>query len=91
MSAVSTAPIRYSFDDLRLGMEVKRSELSEIFGKVIILINTVLLPDNDIEGEVAYLDNGDNEEYEKWFMQDEIPITPIFQSEDMKDGIECDE
>ena len=72
-------------------MEVRRSQLSGIFGKNIILINTTLLEDNDVEGEVAYLDDGNDEEYEKWFEQDEIPITPIYQNEDLKDGAVYDE
>ena len=86
---------RLTFDELRIGMTVRLSELSEIFGKNIILINSRLLSNNDAEGEVAYLEgNGDDEdlaEYEKWFDQSEIPITPIYQSEDISGGADCDE
>ncbi len=86
---------KLSFDDLRIGMTVRMSQLSDIFDRDIILINSRLLPDNDAEGEVAYLaGNGDDEdiaEYEKWFDQSDIPITPIYQSADISGGADCDE
>ena len=72
-------------------MEVRRSQLAGISGKNIILINTTLLEDNDVEGEVAYLDDGNDEEYEKWFEQDKISITPIYQNADLKYGAVYDE
>lgn len=88
---IAEAATKYKFEDLRIGMEVRKSQLSDIFGKNIILINTNLLANNDVEGEVAYLDNGNVEEYEKWFDQSDIPITPIYKNEDLRDGVEYDE
>lgn len=93
--SVAVASKKYKFEDLSLGMTVRQSEISDIFDKDIILINSRLLPNNDAEGEVAYLagngDETDISEYEKWFDQTEIPITPIYQSEDISGRADCDE
>lgn len=81
----------YRFEDLQVGMTVRQSELKDIFGKSIILINSKLLDNKDVEGEVAYIENGNEAELEKWFTQKEMPITPIYQAEDLRDGICYDE
>ena len=82
----------YKFTDLYLGMTVKESELSKIYNKYFILRNTRLLDDNDVEGELVYIDNGDKEEFISWFKQSDDPITPVyFDKEELMDGIVYDE
>ena len=81
-----------TLSDLKVGMKVKKSQLSNILDTHIILINTEIVGDTDVEGKLVYCDTICREdEYEKWFHQTQ-PITTIyFNSEEWEDGIVYDE
>lgn len=82
---------KISLEDLYQGMRVKESQLSNILDTYFILINSVVVGDTDIEGDLAYFGNGNDAEYKKWFMQDK-PITPLFFcKDDAEDGVVYDE
>ena len=81
-----------TLSDLKVGMKVKKSQLSNILDTHIILINTEIVGDTYVEGKLVYCDTICREdEYEKWFHHTQ-PITPIyFNSEEWEDGIVYDE
>ena len=64
-----------------IGEKVKKSELKEIFGVYMILLDAEQLPDGDVEGILVYAGDGEDEAYEKWFKQTR-PIAPILNMED---------
>lgn len=56
-----------------------------------ILLDTVLLADNDVEGTLVYLGSGNTEKYTKWFQQEKA-VTPVFfDSAESEDGVVYDE
>lgn len=82
---------KLTLNDIKLGMNVKASQLSDILDTYIILTDTKLLPNNDIQGKLVYYGPGNTEEYTKWFTQKKA-ITPIyFDSTELEDGIVYDE
>lgn len=82
---------KYKLNDLRRNMRVRVSQLSDILDTCMILLDTELLADNDVEGTLVYFGNGNTEEYTKWFKQDKA-ITPIFfDSAELEDGVVYDE
>jgi hypothetical protein len=82
---------KYTISELHVGMVVRESELSNILDTYFIIINSKIVNENDIEGELAYIGNGKDGNFKKWFEQD-IPITPLyFSSEDAEDGVVYDE
>jgi len=44
-----------SIDDLKVGMRIRRSEVSEVLGVHIVLKDWVCLEDDDIEGEIVFM------------------------------------
>lgn len=77
---------KYTLDDLHKNMRVRVSQLSNILDTCMILLDTELLADNDVEGTLVYFGNGNNEEYTKWFQQEKA-ITPVFfDSAELEDG-----
>ena len=82
---------KYTISDLYKNMRVKVSQLSNILDTCMILLDTKVLSDNDIEGTLVYFGNGNTEEYTRWFKQ-ERAITPIFfDSAELEDGVVYDE
>ncbi len=82
---------KYELQDLRKDMRVKVSQLSNIRDTCMILLDTELLSDNDVEGTLVYFGSGDTEEYTGWFQQEKA-ITPVyFDSEELEDGVVYDE
>lgn len=81
---------RYALQDLKQGMQVRKSELSNILDTPMILVDTRVIDNNDVIGTLV-LWGHDEKEHEKWFMQTK-PITPIyFNSEELEDGVVYDE
>lgn len=88
---MATPETKYTFKDLRKNMHVKVSQLSNIVDTCMILLDTILLPNKDIEGTLVYFGSGNTEEYTNWFKQ-EKPITPVyFDSAELEDGVVYDE
>lgn len=82
---------KYTMDDLYKNMRVRVSQLSSILDTCMILLDTELLADNDVEGTLVYFGNRNTEEYKKWFQQEKA-ITPVFfDSAELKDGVVYDE
>ena len=82
---------KYTLQDLHKDMRVKVSQLSNILDTCMILLDSKLLSDNDIEGTLVYFGSGNTEEYTNWFQQ-ERAITPVyFDSEELEDGVVYDE
>lgn len=81
----------YELNDLHKNMRVRVSQLSGILDVCMILLDTELLADGDVEGTLVYFGSGSTEEYTKWFMQEKA-ITPVFfDSAIFEDGIMYDE
>ena len=69
---------KYTLDDLYIGMRAKAGQLSEIYGKYMILMY------DDAEsrlGKLVYCKDVQDDDYDSWFMQPK-PITPIFNDRD---------
>ena len=69
---------KYKPDDLRIGMSARAEQLSEIYGKYMILLY------EDAEsntGKLVYCNDVQDKDYDRWFMQPK-PITPIFHDKD---------
>ena len=82
---------KYTMDDLYKNMRVRVSQISGILDTCMILLDTVLLADNDVEGTLVYFGSGNTEEYTKWFQQEKV-ITPVFfDSAESEDGVVYDE
>jgi hypothetical protein len=78
----ATAKRKYTLSDLHVGMVVRESEISNILDTYFVIINSKIVNETDIEGELVYIGNGKDVNYKKWFEQDN-PITPLyFISED---------
>ena len=78
---------KYTINDLHKDMRVRISQLSGILDTCMILLDTELLADNDVEGTLVYFGNGNTEEYTKWFQQEKA-ITPVFfDSAELEDGV----
>jgi len=78
---------KYTYSDLHKNMRVKVSQLNNILDTCMILLDTELLADNDVEGTLVYFGSGNTEEYTKWFQQDKA-ITPVFfDSAELEDGV----
>lgn len=82
---------KLSLSELKIGMTVCVSQLSNILDTCMILIDTKLLEDNDVQGTLAYFGKGETEEYTRWFTQEKA-ITPVFfDSAELEDGVVYDE
>ena len=80
-----------SKNDLKIGMTVRRSQLSNIYDIRILLKDTKVLPDNDLEGKLVYFGDANNAEYDKFFESNDA-ITPIyFNSSESLDEVVFDE
>lgn len=81
---------KYTLQELKLGMTVKLSELSNILDIHMLLVNTRIIDNDDLIGTLVFF--GDNEEeYQQWFKQPGA-ITPIyFNSEEILYGVVYDE
>ncbi len=81
---------KYKLTELKKGMQVRESQLTNILDTPMILVDTHIINNNDLIGTLAFF--GHNErEYEEWFEQSK-PITPIyFNSEELEDGVVYDE
>lgn len=78
---------KYTINDLHKDMRVRVSQLSGILDTSMILLDTELLADNDVEGTLVYFGSGNTEEYTKWFQQEKA-ITPVFfDSAELEDGV----
>ncbi|MDE6054492.1 MAG: hypothetical protein K2G55_12175 [Lachnospiraceae bacterium] len=88
---MAKAKQKYTLNDLQENMRVRVSQLSNILDTCMILLDTELLADNDVEGTLVYFGSGNTEEYTKWFKQDKA-ITPVFfDSAELEDGVVYDE
>lgn len=82
---------KYALQDLHKDMRVRVSQLSNIMDTCMILLDTELLSNNDVEGTLVYFGSGNTEEYTDWFRQEKA-ITPVyFDSEELEDGVVYDE
>ncbi len=82
---------KYTLQELRKDMRVRVSQLSSILDTCMILLDTKLLSDNDVEGTLVYFGSGNTEEYTQWFQQEKA-ITPVyFDSAELEDGVVYDE
>ncbi len=82
---------KYTLNELQKNMRVRVSQLSNILDTCMILLDTELLSDNDVEGTLVYFGSGNTEEYTNWFQQDKA-ITPVFfDSAELEDGVVYDE
>ncbi|MCR5098825.1 MAG: hypothetical protein K6B14_07755 [Lachnospiraceae bacterium] len=89
---MAIAEKKYKVDDLKINMRVKVSQLSDIMDTCMLLVDSVMLDDKDVEGTLVYFGPGETEEYTKWFMQSEKGITPVyFDSEEILEGVTYDE
>lgn len=70
---------RYAVMELNslIGKRVKESELSNIVGVYMILLDTEIVENDDVQGTLVYAGDGKNEDYKYWFNQTQ-PITPIY-------------
>lgn len=85
-----TVSKKYKLEDLQVGMTVKLSEINEIYDTHMMLENSKLLANKDVEGMLILIGN-DQEEYTKLFMQ-KRRLTPVyFSSEELVDGVVYDE
>lgn len=83
--------MQLKISDLKKDMTVRTSQLRNIYDTYMILTDSKLLQDNDVEGKLVYFGDGNSEEYTKWFFQNKA-ITPIFyDSAEYVDGVESDE
>ena len=82
---------RYKLEDLKVGMHVKKSELSDIFDTLFILTDSQQVPgtDLDVEGNLVYFGTDGTEESIYWFNQTEKGICPIIFNDD-RDIIYCE-
>lgn len=81
---------KYTLSELKLGMQVKLSELQNILDIHMILVDTKMISNDDLVGTLVFFGNNEKE-YEKWFKQTK-PITPVyFNSEELEDGVVYDE
>ena len=55
---------KYTINDLHKDMRVRVSQLSGIQDTSMILLDTELLADNDVEGTLVYFGSGNTEEYQ---------------------------
>lgn len=73
-----------SLDNLRIGMVVRQSSLSQIFDTYITLVDSKLI-DGDIEGTVAYIGDDLNDESDRISMEND-GICAIYNSRDEYEG-----
>lgn len=69
---------KYTLEELHIGMEVTKEQLSEIYDTYMIIaydggVNT--------KGKLVFLGKKQDAEYDNWFKQPK-PITPIFNDRD---------
>lgn len=77
---------KLSIEDLRKNMIVRTSQLDEILNVYMILVDTELTENNDVQGTLVYFGDGNSDEYSHWFNQNK-PITPVyFDSMELEDG-----
>lgn len=71
-------PKKLKLEDLKIGMKVKPSQLSEIYETYIMI-----LYDNQKQkkGKIVYIGKYRTEEYSKWYRQDK-PIRPVYNYRD---------
>lgn len=70
---------------------VKVSQIDNILDTYMLLLNSKLLPNGDVEGELVYFGDGNSDEYNKWFLT-ENAITPLyFDKAEYADGVVYDE
>lgn len=80
-----------TINDLKINKIVKVSQIRNILDTCMILTDTKLLPNNDIQGKLVYYGPGNTEEYTKWFTQKKA-ITPIyFDSKELENNVVYDE
>ena len=68
---------KLTIKDLRKHDIVKVSQIDTIYDTYMLLINSRMLPDGDIEGEIVYFGDGESDEYNNWFFKD-TPLTPLY-------------
>jgi hypothetical protein len=79
---------KYTLNELKLGMNVSASQLSNIYDTYMIIAYS---NQSDKIGELVYVGNTQNDKYEQWFNQTR-PITPIYNSkEELEDLVVYDE
>ncbi|MBQ7565164.1 MAG: hypothetical protein IJT16_14405 [Lachnospiraceae bacterium] len=76
---------KYTIDELHTGMKVKESQLDNIFKKHIILINSYLNSNGEIEGIIGFIGNQLNEESDR-LNQKGVIVTHIYNEEVDKEG-----
>lgn len=76
---------QYFLSEIAEGMLVKVSQLSNIFGKHIILTNPSVTDDGDIEGVIGFI--GSNLDARSDSLNDpQSPVAHIYHDADEKDG-----
>lgn len=82
---------KLTINELKIGMKVKVSQLENILDTCILLLNSELLPDGDVEGELIYFGEGETDEYTQLFLSGK-KITPLyFESAEILEGVVYDE
>ena len=71
--------IKLTLADLKKGKIVRESQLDTIYDTCMLLLNSKLLPDGDVEGELVYFGDGKSDEYNNWFFTNNA-ITPLYFS-----------
>lgn len=91
MNKATNNPIKLTLADLKKGEIVRESQLNEIYDTCMLLLNSKLLPDGDVEGELIYFGDSDSDEYNNWFFTGNA-ITPLyFESAECINGVVYDE
>ena len=83
---------RYKLSELKVGMQVKLSELRNILDTHMVLTGAKMIGSDDLVGTLVFFGN-DESAYEKWFKQSgSEPMTPVyFDSEELRDEVVYDE
>lgn len=76
---------KLSINELKIGMEVRASQLSEIYNTYIILTNAEQLPDGDTVGTISFINNILNEESDRLFVKG-ARLCPIYREREYYEG-----
>lgn len=81
---------QYTLEELKLGMQVRKSQLSEILDTYIVLKNVRSI-ENDLIGTIGFIGEEITEEVAK-LRNPQVPITTIYNnSTEIDDNITFDE
>ena len=75
----------YTLDELYNGMQVRESQLSNVYNIHIVLVNSFLTEDGDIEGTVGFIGSTLNSESDRLNRRG-VMVTHIYNEEAEKEG-----